>query len=111
MDITSWESYLHAHPDPVVDAFRKRLQEVVEIPLQFQYQVEGLVADFYFEANKLIVCVEGEAHDHSDGYYRHLEQLNHWRAKGFKVLTFPRFALEQDTEATLSTIKKELLNA
>lgn len=79
-----------------------------EIPFQFQVEIIGYIADFYFKGFKSILEVDGLIHREQEEYDMHRDQA--FRDAGFRTLRIRVKHLTADPEGVVKEIKAYLAN-
>ncbi|WP_166040323.1 endonuclease domain-containing protein [Sphingosinicella sp. YJ22] len=69
-----------------------------------QHPIGPFVADFYCPSAKLIIEVDGVAHDMGDNPARDIERNAWFVAKGFRVLRVPATEVKADVQAVATGI-------
>ena len=75
-----------------------------ELKFRHQHPVGPYVADFYCPAKKLIVEIDGIAHDLGDNPQRD-ERRDEWlKSKGYRILRIPAIEVRDNLEGVLAYI-------
>lgn len=103
-DFSAEADYLRAHPDPAQQALWTVLQHGAHGNFEFVVAVNNDIVHFLDRDRMLVVELEDEAHDHSDGYYRNLKRYERLADQGYHVIAIAAYTVLQNLDEVVETI-------
>ena len=107
-DLITRARHMRNHPTAAEAALWKKLRarQLHNHKFRRQHIIPPFIVDFYCAEKKLIIEVDGTAHDHTRGYDRERDQ--HLLQQGYFILRFLNEHVLDDLNQVLSTIKIHL---